>query len=52
MRLILMGTGAFAVPAFRRLFDSSHEIVALATRPVPPPREACDTEGRNRFVLK
>lgn len=38
MRLILMGTGAFAVPAFRALAASTHSLVALVTRPVPAPR--------------
>jgi methionyl-tRNA formyltransferase len=42
MRLILIGTGAFAVPAFRALLASHHDIVAIVTRPVPPP------EGRQR----
>jgi methionyl-tRNA formyltransferase len=36
MRLILMGTGSFAVPAFRALLASTHAVVALVTRPVPP----------------
>lgn len=38
MRLILMGTGAFAVPAFQALVASTHSVVALVTRPVPAPR--------------
>ncbi len=33
MRLLLMGTGAFAEPAFRALYDSSHEVVGLCTQP-------------------
>ena len=36
MRLLMMGTGPFAVPTFRWLLDSSHELAALVTRPVPP----------------
>ena len=39
MRLILMGTGAFAVPTFEALYNTSHEIRLLVTR---PPR------GRNK----
>jgi len=35
MRIVMMGTGAFAVPIFRRLLESSHEVPALVTRPVP-----------------
>jgi methionyl-tRNA formyltransferase len=42
MRLILMGTGAFAIPAFHALVDSEHDMPAIVTRPVPP------REGRQR----
>lgn len=38
MRLLMMGTGPFAVPTFASLLDSDHEIVALVARPVPPPK--------------
>lgn len=38
MRLLMMGTGPFAVPTFASLLDSEHEIVALVARPVPPPK--------------
>ena len=34
MKLILFGTGPFAVPTFRSLLDSRHEILALVTRPI------------------
>jgi methionyl-tRNA formyltransferase len=37
MRLIMMGTGPFAVPTFRALLASEHEVAALVTRPTPPP---------------
>jgi methionyl-tRNA formyltransferase len=33
MRLIMMGTGPFAVPTLRALYDSQHEVLALVTRP-------------------
>jgi methionyl-tRNA formyltransferase len=36
MRVVMMGTGPFAVPTLRRLYDSRHELVALFTRPVRP----------------
>jgi methionyl-tRNA formyltransferase len=36
MRMIMMGTGPFAVPTFRRLLDSRHEIPLLVTRPARP----------------
>ena len=34
MRIVLFGTGPFAVPSFETLIDSSHEVVALVTRPI------------------
>jgi methionyl-tRNA formyltransferase len=34
MRLILMGTGPFAVPAFEQLYATPHGVVALVTAPV------------------
>jgi methionyl-tRNA formyltransferase len=37
MRLVLVGTGPFGVPTFRRLYDSHHEIAAVVTSP-PKPR--------------
>lgn len=33
LRLLLMGTGTFALPAFRALLESSHEVVGLVTQP-------------------
>lgn len=33
LRLVMMGTGPFAVPAFRNLFDTRHAVVALVTQP-------------------
>src|SRR5690349_8321704 len=36
LRLIMMGTGPFAVPTFRALLESSHEVLALVTRPDRP----------------
>ena len=35
MRILMMGTGPFAVPTFRALHESSHELIGLFTRPVP-----------------
>ena len=37
MRLILMGTGPFAVPSFQALLQKGHEIVQVVTRPTAPP---------------
>lgn len=34
MRIIMMGTGPFAVPTFRELLDSHHEIVLLVASPL------------------
>ena len=33
MKLVLMGTGTFAEPAFDRLMANSHEVVCLVTQP-------------------
>ena len=38
MRLILLGTGPFAVPSFEMLFHSDHEIVFAVTKPEPAVR--------------
>ncbi len=34
MKIILFGTGPFAVPSFQSLIESSHEVLALVTRPI------------------
>ena len=36
MQLIMMGTGSFAVPTFRELFETHHAVVALVTAPSRP----------------
>ena len=36
MRLIMMGTGPFAEPTFRLMFETHHEMVALVTSPLRP----------------
>lgn len=33
LRLVMMGTGTFAVPTFQALLDSPHEVVGLFTQP-------------------
>lgn len=38
MRIVVMGTGPFAVPMFQSLFEAPHELLALITRPTPPPK--------------
>ncbi len=35
MRIVVLGTGPFAVPMFRSLLASAHEVPALITRPTP-----------------
>ncbi len=56
MRLLVLGTGPFAVPMFQSLLDSSHEVLALVTRPthaakdrekdpVNPMRHAAESRG-------
>ncbi len=36
MRVVMMGTGPFAAPTLRALYDSPHEVLALFTRPDRP----------------
>jgi methionyl-tRNA formyltransferase len=36
MRIVVMGTGAFAVPMFAAILQAGHTVPALVTRPVPP----------------
>ena len=36
LRLLIMGTGPFAVPTFRRCCNSPNSILALVTRPERP----------------
>lgn len=36
MKLVLMGTGPFAVPSFEALRQAGHEILLVVTRPMPP----------------
>lgn len=33
LRLVMMGTGTFALPTFQQLAESSHDVVALVTQP-------------------
>src|SRR2546429_665014 len=33
MNLVMMGTGSFAEPTFRKLLDSTHPVVGLVTQP-------------------
>ena len=34
MRIIMFGTGPFAVPTLRSLIDSNHQVLAVVTRPI------------------
>ena len=56
MRIIMFGTGPFAVPTFQALLESRHEVLALFTRPIAdsgkrrktaenPTRDAAETVG-------
>ena len=38
MRIVIMGTGGFAVPTFERLLGSRHDIAAVVTMPLRNPR--------------
>jgi len=33
LRLVMLGTGSFALPTFRGLYETSHEVVGLLTQP-------------------
>jgi methionyl-tRNA formyltransferase len=33
LKLVMLGTGSFALPTFRGLFESNHEVVGLVTQP-------------------
>ncbi len=44
LRLVMLGTGDFAVPTFGRLCESPHEVVALVTQPDKP-------QGRKGEIL-
>jgi methionyl-tRNA formyltransferase len=35
MRIVMLGTGPFAVPTFGALLDTGHDVPALVTRPTP-----------------
>ena len=37
MRIVVMGTGPFAVPMFAAILAAGYTVPALITRPVPPP---------------
>src|SRR5262245_24004061 len=38
MRILMMGTGPFAVPTLATLLDARHDVPALVTRPTAPPK--------------
>lgn len=38
MRIVMMGTGPFAVPTFESLLESEHDVAVLVTRPQPKMR--------------
>src|SRR5262245_7587277 len=40
MKLVMMGTGTFALPTFGGLLDSRHQVVGLVTQPDRPVGEA------------
>ena len=44
LRLVMMGTGPFAVPTFRALFDTPHTVLALVTQPARSPRASSSSE--------
>ena len=61
MRVVMLGTGTYAVPLLEGLYASSHEVLAVVTRPerkknkrgiLPPSpmRERADLEGTTVFA--
>ncbi len=53
MRIIMFGTGPFAVPTFQSLLDSSHDVLALVTRPIRDPgkrRKSAENPARDVAV--
>ncbi len=61
MRVVMLGTGTYAVPLLEGLYTSSHEVHAVVTRPerkknkrgsLPPSpmRERADLEGTPVFA--
>ncbi|HIN52764.1 MAG TPA: methionyl-tRNA formyltransferase, partial [Planctomycetes bacterium] len=38
MRIIVMGTGPFAVPMFESILAAGHDVPVVVTRPLPPAR--------------
>ena len=47
MKLVMMGTGSFAEPTFRKLLESSHTVVGLVTQ---PDRATGDKRGSSRLT--
>jgi methionyl-tRNA formyltransferase len=45
MKIVVLGTGPFAVPMFQSLLDSPHQVAALVTRPTPV------AKGREKVAL-
>ena len=52
MRLVIMGTGPFAVPTFNALLQSEHEVVCLVTRPERGRRSQRGTDNPMREVAE
>lgn len=48
MRLVLMGTGTFAEPAFQSLLTGPHEVACVVTQ--PPPAKAGNERGSTRQI--
>jgi methionyl-tRNA formyltransferase len=58
MRIVVMGTGPFAVPSAQRILELGHEIVLVVTRPLAdpppkklPPRPVFDWASANNFRI-
>jgi methionyl-tRNA formyltransferase len=47
MRIVMMGTGGFAIPSFEAIVQSNHDVVALYTRPTKVPARKRSKPPRN-----
>jgi len=52
MRVVVMGTGGFAVPTFQKLIDSPHDIVAVVTMPLRNVRDRRKTTAPVRDLAE
>lgn len=52
MRLVMIGTGPFAAPVFRALYDTRHTVAGLVTKPLGPAGEGRPPGGTIRAIAQ